>query len=305
MADAPMSVFDRRLVRRHRDRAAAGFAQHDFLFREAAERLADRLDDVTRAFPRALDLGCHAGGLARTLGRRGGIAQLVQCDLSEAMARRAKLNGHPTAVADDELLPFAPASFDLVMSVLSLHWVNDLPGCLAQIRTILAPDGLLLAALFGGRTLYELREAWLAGELAETGGASPRVSPMAEASELGGLLQRAGFALPVVDSDTIVVAYGEPMRLMRDLRAMGEDNAVAQRRRVPTRRATLERAAAAYRQLGSDADGRLRATFQVVTLTAWAPHPQQQRPLRPGAAERRLADALGAAERSAGDKARP
>ncbi|MBW7849312.1 MAG: methyltransferase domain-containing protein [Rhodospirillales bacterium] len=285
----PVEIFDRRAVRRNRDRAAPLLEHHDFLLREVAERLADRLLDVRRRFPVALDLGCHAGEIADTLGDRGGVETLVQCDLSEAMIRRA---GGLRAVADEEFLPFAPASFDLVISNLSLHWVNDLPGTLHQIRSILKPDGLFLGAMLGGQTLKELRRAWLEAEIAEEGGAGPRVSPFADVRDAGALLQRAGFALPVVDADTIAVTYGDAMRLMADLRGMGESNAVRQRRKTFTRRQTLLRAVSLYQELYANGDGRLPAAFQVVTMTGWAPHPSQPRPLRPGTGTVDLADAL-------------
>jgi len=285
----PVEVFDRRAVRQHRDRAAALLDHHDFLLREAAERLADRLLDVSRRFPVALDLGCHRGEIAETLAGRGGVETLVQCDLSERMVRRA---GGLSVVGDEEWLPFAPASFDLVISALSLHWVNDLPGALAQIRRVLKPDGLFLAAILGGETLKELRRAWLEAELAEEGGAGPRVSPFVDLRDAGALLQRAGFALPVVDGDTIAVTYGDPMRLMADLRGMGESNAVAQRRKTFTRRATLLRALSLYQDLHANGDGRLPATFQLITLTGWAPHPSQQQPLRPGSGQFDFAEGL-------------
>ncbi|CAA7621241.1 methyltransferase domain-containing protein [Magnetospirillum sp. SS-4] len=288
-----MRIFDRALVRKHRDRAAPGFASHDFLVREVAERLADRLDDVTRRFPTALDLGCHTGEMADTLKGRGGIETLVQCDLSPAMAAHAAANGHPTLAADEEWLPFAPASFDLVISSLSLHWVNDLPGTLAQIRRVLKPDGLFLAAVLGAGTLTELRQSLMEAELAEEGGVSPRVSPFADVRDLGALLQRAGFALPVVDTDAIAVTYADPMRLLADLRGMGETNAVAEQRKGLTRRATLLHAISAYQGRFAGPDGRLPATFQVMTLTGWAPHPGQQKPLAPGAATHHLSDILG------------
>ena len=300
-----IDVFDRALLRRRRDRAAAGLRAHDFLFAEAAERLADRLDDVTRKFPRALDLGCHDGTLSRVLAGRGGIETLVQCDLSPAMARAAASNGAPTLVADEEALPFAPESFDLIVSVLGLHWVNDLPGALIQIRHALKPDGLFLGAFLGGATLTELRTALLEAELAEEGGASPRVAPFAELRDAGGLLQRAGFALPVADADRLTVTYPDALALMRELRAMGESNTLRARRRGFTRRATLLRAAAIYAEKFADAEGRVPASFEIVTLTGWAPHPCQPQPLEPGSATLRLADALGAEERPAGDKARP
>ena len=304
MTDA-MHVFDRALLRRRRDRAMPKLAAHDFLFAEVAARLAERLDVVNREFPLALDLGCHGGSLARALDKRGGIKTLVQCDLSQDMARAAALNGYPTLAADEEALPFKAESFDLVMSVLGLHWVNDLPGALIQIRHALKPDGLFLGALFGGQTLTELSQALMEAELAEESGASPRVSPFAEVREAGGLLQRAGFALPVADVDTIPVTYPDARALMRDLRGMGESNALIARRRTPSRRETLLRAAEIYRERFGQTDGRVPATFQVITLTAWAPHPCQPRALKPGSAQARLADALEAEERPAGDKARP
>ncbi len=273
----PIEVFDRAAVRRHRDRAAAGLAAHDFLLCEVAERLAGRLDDIRRSFPAALDLGCHGGVLAHALKGRGGIERLAQTDLSPAMLRRAE---GPRVAADEELLPFADASFDLVASVLGLHWVNDLPGALIQIRRALVPDGLLLAAMLGGGTLAELRDA-------------------------GGLLQRAGFALPVADADRIAVSYPDALALMRELRAMGEGNALQARRRGFTRRATLARAAVLYTEKFAQPDGRALASFEVITLTGWAPHPCQPQALAPGSATTRLADALGTEERPAGDKARP
>lgn len=297
--------FDRRAVRAHRDRAAAGLAEHDFLFREVADRLTDRLADITRRFPRALDLGCHGGEVARALGSRGGVETLIQCDLSPALCRTARANGHMTVCADEEALPFGRAAFDLVLSNLSLHWVNDLPGTLVQIRHCLKPDGLFLAALFAGQTLHELRDSLLEAELAVAGGVSPRVSPITDMRDLAALLQRAGFALPVVDSDTISVTYSDPFRLMQDLRGMGETNALTARPRSPTRRAVLFDAVARYSARHADADGRVPATFQVVYLTAWAPHESQQKPLRPGSARTRLADALGTEERSAGEKTAP
>jgi SAM-dependent methyltransferase len=221
------------------------------------------------------------------------------------MAQAARRNGQPALAADEETLPFAEASFDAVFSLLSLHWVNDLPGALVQIRRALKPDGLFLAALLGGETLTELRGALMQAEIEEEGGAGPRVSPFADVAQAGGLLQRAGFALPVADVDSITVSYPDAFRLMQDLRGMGETNAVAAHRRTASRRATLMRAAALYSERHADQDGRLPATFQVVYLTAWAPHESQPQPLRPGSAKARLADALGTEEQSAGEKADP
>jgi SAM-dependent methyltransferase len=297
MADQdPLTLFDRRAARRFRARAARHWGEADFLVREITERLADRLDDVRRKFPLALDLGGRGGVLARTLNGRGGIERLVQMDTALAFS--------PDIVGEAEALPFRPASVDLVLSVLDLHRVNDLPGALLQLRQALKPDGLLLAALFAGDTLAELRRAWMEAELIEQGGAGSRVSPFADPRDLGALLQRAGFALPVIDTDTIEVTYDSSLKLMRDLRAMGESNIAADRSRRFTRRASLMRAAAIY-DATAGGDRRIAARFEVATLTAWAPHESQQQPLRRGSAKSRLADALRTVERPAGDKPPP
>lgn len=282
-------IFDLPALRRHRGRAAAQGGAADFLVVESAERLADRLADVTRRFPRALDLGAGMGTLGRVLKGRGGIEWLVAAEAAPVLARRL---APPRLVAEAEALPFADHAFDLVLSNLVLHWTNDLPGALVQLRRLLRPDGLLLAALLGGETLGELRQVLLEAELAEEGGAGPRVSPFADLKDLGGLLQRAGFALPVVDSDRIEATYPDALALMRDLRAMGETNALLERRRSFTRRATIARACALYQERFGRPDGRIPATFELITLTAWAPHESQPKPLRPGSAAARLADAL-------------
>jgi len=298
MADGEILVFDRRAVRRHRERAAR-LRSAEFLFDEAADRLADRLGDVKRAFPRALLLGARGGGMAAALKTAGGIETLIQADdVREFLAS----SGGIRIAAEAEALPFAPAVFDAILSPLALHWTNDLPGALLQLRQCLKPDGLLLASLLGGETLAELRRAFFEAELAVEGGVSPRVSPMADGRDLAGLLQRAGFSLPVVDSDRLSVTYADAFALMSELRAMGETNAVRERRRRFTRRATFLRLAEHYRALFGTTDGRVVASFEIVTLTAWAPHESQPRPLRPGSATARLADALGTAEKSAGEK---
>ena len=297
----PMRVFDRHLVKRHRDRAAGNLAAHDFLFMEGAERLCDRLLDIDRDFPMGVDLGCHGGEIAKSLPPGARIGTLFQADLSEAMVRRAGGG----IVCDEEWLPFRDGSLDLVISNLSLHWVNDLPGALAQIRRALKPDGLLLAAVFGGETLRELRDCLAAAEIEIDGGLSPRVSPFADVRDLGALLQRAGFALPVVDTDTLTVHYSEPMKLLTDLRGMGESNAVLERRRQPLKRGMLMRAMSDYADNFADDEGRLKATFDILTMTAWAPADTQQKPLQPGSASARLSQALGTAEISLGEKANP
>ena len=294
----PMNVFDRRAVRLHRDRSAARWDSHRFLVDEVGARLLDRLNDVNRDFSEVLDLGCRATGIET----RRGIGRVVSADLSEAAVRRAP---PLRVVADEEALPFADGAFDLVVSNFVLHWVNDLPGALLQIRRALKPDGLLLAAMPGGETLHELRRSLLEAEAAVEGGASPRASPFADVRDAGALMQRAGFALPVVDTDQITVTYGDALALMRDLRFMGESNAVNARRKCATRRETLFAAAARYRDLFAGSDGRLPATFEILFMTAWAPHESQQKPLRPGSAAARLSDALDAAEQPAGEKADP
>ncbi len=263
-----MTIFNRRAVRRHRDRAAAEFDHHSFLLRDVGERLIDRLDDVRRNFPVALDLGCHDGGLGRVLNGRGGIETLFQCDLSQQMAARA---GPLAIAADEELLPFAARSFDLVLSNLSLHWVNDLPGTFAQLRRTIKPGGLLLAAMLGGDTLKELRQALAGAEIALENGLSPRVSPFADVRDAGDLLARAGFTGAVADSETLTVSYGNPMALLTDLRGMGETNAVIESRKGFTARGTLMQAMKDYQETFVDEDGRLPATFQVIYLTAWVP----------------------------------
>ncbi len=312
-------VFDRRAVRRHRERAAAGASAHDFLFREVGERLVERIDEVRRDFPLALELGARDGAVGGLLKGRGGIETLVEADLAPGLLRllpsaggnggRAGLRRVAVA-ADEEWLPFRRASLDLVLSCLSLHWVNDLPGALIQIRQALKPDGLFLAAMLGGETLSELRQALMEAELEVSGGASPRVSPFADVRDLGQLLQRAGFALPMVDRDEITVTYGTALDLMHDLRGMGETNAVGERLRRFTPRGLLLRAADIYQQRFSapiaPGDGcRVRATFQVLFLTAWAPGAGQPQALKPGSAAARLAAALGTEEQTAGEKAAP
>jgi NADH dehydrogenase [ubiquinone] 1 alpha subcomplex assembly factor 5 len=300
----PLLVFDRAVLRRRRDRAARTWDGQAFLKREIAQRLVERLDDVRRSFASALDLGCHGDEVATALEQsatvgRAAVAHLVRSDLGLGFARRA---GGAAVVADEEALPFAAASFDLVMSAMSLHWVNDLPGTLIQIGRILKPDGLFLGAMLGGGTLWQLRQALAAAESEVEGGLSPRVSPFADLRDAASLLQRAGFALPVADSETIEVDYENALALMRDLGAMGEGNLVLERRRGLARRATLLRAGEIYGGRFAGPSGRVTASFEVLFLHGWAPHASQPKPLKPGTAAHRLAEALGTAEHSAGEK---
>ncbi len=274
-------VFDRPLVRRRLARARAqGYV--DFLLARAVEDLEDRLGAVLREFPAALDAGTPTAAAADLLRRRG-----------HAVTRLAPVAEPGAVLGDEERLPFGGEQFDLAVSLLSLHAANDLPGALVQLRRALRPDGLFIGCVLGGATLTELRQSFTAAEAEVEGGVSPRVAPFADVRDLGALLQRAGFALPVVDSETVRVRYGDPFALMRDLRGMGLTNALQDRRRTPLRRATLMRAAAIYAERFADPDGRLPATFELVWLSGWAPHESQQKPLRPGSAKMRLSEALG------------
>jgi SAM-dependent methyltransferase len=300
MSDGPV-IFDRALIRRRRRRAAA-LGPAMFLLDRVAGDLAERLAAVLRRFDLALDLGTPSEAVRGALSRLASIGTVVRAD-SMPPSADAGAGAKRFVVADEEALPFADGVLDLVVSALALQFVNDLPGILIQIRRALKPDGLFLAALLGGETLTELRQSVTAAESEVEGGASPRVAPFADLRELGALLQRAGFALPVTDVDRVCVRYESAFALMHDLRRMGATNALNARRRVPLKRATLMRMSEIYAQRFADADGRVRATFEIVWLSGWAPHPDQQQPLRPGMAKARLADALGTQEISAGEKA--
>jgi SAM-dependent methyltransferase len=290
-------IFDRRLIRA-RLRRAARLGPATFLLDRAAADLAERLSLVLRRFALAIDLGTPSDAVRRAL--QGQVDTMIAAGpLVSASAGELALQ----VVADEEALPFRDGSLDLVVSALALHFVNDLPGTLVQIRRALKPDGLFLAALLGGETLTELRQAFAAAESEIDGGVSPRVAPFADLRDLGALLQRAGFALPVTDFERLTVRYASVFELMQDLRRMGATNALAERRRVPLRRATLMRMAEIYAERFSDPDGRVRATFDIVWLSGWAPDASQQKPLAPGSARMRLADALNTKEMPAGEKA--
>jgi SAM-dependent methyltransferase len=281
VAQAPI-IFDSALLRQRRVRAQA-LGPATFLIDRIADDMAERLGAVLRTFAFAADIGTPTDALRRALsGRVGRIVEVA---------------------ADTETLPIPEGSLDLAVSGLALQFVNDLPGLLIQIRRALKPDGLFMAALIGGETLTELRTAFAQAETEIEGGVSPRVAPFADLRDLGALLQRAGFALPVTDVDRFTVRYASPLELMHDLRRMAATNALTERRRSPLRRATLRRMMEIYSELCAGPDGRIPATFEIIWLSAWAPDPSQQQPLQPGSAKARLADALGSNEISAGEKA--
>jgi SAM-dependent methyltransferase len=282
------TIFDTELVTRRRLRALRqAVPDADFLMQTAAEDLGDRLATVDRRFARAAVIKSWSKMAAETLAASGKADDILLVEADPAF-----LPGKNGLVARDETLPLVPQSLDLAVSLLSLQDANDLPGQLIQIRRALRPDGLFLACLAGAGTLSELRDSLLAAESEVTGGVSPRVSPFADVRDIGALLQRAGFALPVADVESVTVRYGDMFALLRDLRAMGATNPLAKRLRKPTPRTVFLRAAEIYRERFSDSDGRIRATFSLIWLSGWAPHASQQKPLEPGSARMSLAEAL-------------
>jgi SAM-dependent methyltransferase len=291
MTRPPPPIFDRALIRRRLSRARAAGAV-DFLARYAIDDLGARLDVIKRDFAAVLDLGAPSPELAARLAERGPRLIVRLAPLAET------LGPAPCLVGDEEILPFAPESFDLVASTLALQHANDLPGALVQIRRALKPDGLFLGCLLGGQSLNELRTALAIAESELCGGISPRVAPFADIRDMGALLQRAGFALPVADSEPLVARYADMFGLMADLRAMGATNPLEARARRPTPRRLFARAAQIYAERFGDPDGRVRATFELIFLSGWAPHESQQKPLAPGSAKMRLAEALKPDRRS-------
>jgi SAM-dependent methyltransferase len=276
----PPDLFDHELLAQRRARAASFGIEGEFLHREIADQVSERLEEVNKTFTRAAVIGPKADLWAEML---GGTTF--------------------SPVKDQETLDLEESSLDLVIHGLALHWANDPVGQLVQMRRALKPDGLMIAAMFGGQTLNELRTALAEAETEVEGGLSPRIASMGEIRDLGGLIQRAGLALPVADSVNLTVTYETPLHLMRDLRAMGETNVMHARRKTPMRRETLMRAMDIYAEHFAEPDGRIPATFEIVFLTGWAPSETQQKPLRPGSAKARLADALEVPELNAGDKA--
>jgi SAM-dependent methyltransferase len=292
MSGGPPRIFDSLAYRARRARASQGGGDL-FLAQEAGEHLAERLAAINRHFGSGLDL--HS---------RASVFPVLQ-PLAQRWVRTGFASDAPSVIAGDDVLPFAEESFDLVSSVLSLHAVNDVPGTLVQIRRVLKPDGVFMAALFGGETLRELKLAFASAEADVLGGVSPRVAPFADVRDVGGLLQRAGFALPVADVERTTVRYRDLSRLFADLRALGETNVLVGRSPQCMSRRLLEAVTRDYAERFTDAEGRFLATFDVIFITGWAPHESQQKPLKPGSAKTRLADALGAKELPTGEKPKP
>jgi len=288
-------IFDRNRVAQARARALPEFEQYNFLFEWSKNNLIDRISDINRTFTNALQIGARGA-----VKQHDKITSLTTLDLLE----KTSVNS-PYICASEEFLPIASQSIDLLFSNLCLHSVNDLPGALLQIRRALKADGLFIASMLGGETLHEMRKVMAEAELEIYGGISPRISPFADKPQMGDLLQRAGFALPVVDSDIITVTYDNVFKLMKDLRGMGENNAIIARKKTPTSKAFFMSVAKKYHDKFAESDGRIVASFEVIFLLGWSPHESQQKPLKPGSAEHKLADILGTQEIKTGEKAKP
>lgn len=302
-SSAPPKLFDRNQVRLHRDRAAPDYDDYAFLKARESSQLVERLEDSTHRFERALDLGAHDGRGAEALLASGRVAAVEATDLSPRFVQHMRARGINARVLDEEAPDLETGHYDLVTSVLSLHWVNDLPGTLVRIREQLKPDGLFLGCLFGAGTLTELRTCLIEAESEISGGAAARLSPLPGLQDMAALMQRAGFALPVADIDTVTVRYPDPFKLLSDIKGMGEQAAFMTQEGAPRRPlspSVLARMAELYAENYSDPDGRLRATFNVVWLSGWAPHTSQPKPLRPGSARHSLADAVRKAGRTNG-----
>lgn len=295
MNTQPM-IFNRRQVRRGQSRAANNIHDHNFLIDWNLRHLIERLGDIKRTYPRALLIGArHSPDVEEELIKAGQITALVASDMCDKF--------QPTLCLDEEQLPFTAGTFDLIISPFSLHQVNDVPGALIQMRRALKPDGLMLAAFPGGDSLIELRQSFMKAEIEQRNGAGMRVHPFIDKQQAAGLMQRGQYALPVVDSERIVVTYDNAFRLMQDLRYMGETNALDTRSRNLTGKNLMLRMAKIYQDEFSEPDGRIRATFEMVFLSGWSPHESQQQPLRPGSAQSRLAAALGTEEIGTGERA--
>jgi SAM-dependent methyltransferase len=293
-------LFDRKLLRERRARFAGEISAREAVLAHVAREIAERVSLMLRPFPLALDLGAYRGLLGRQVAALPSVGAMIYAESVFDFAARCP---PPALVCDEDLLPFKAASLNLIVSGLALHRVNDLPGALIQIRQSLAPDGLFMAALLGAGALFELREALIEAEAKAQGGASPRVAPFGDVRAYGALLQRAGFALPVADAERLTLLYPNPREAMREIRALGGGNVLLARSRRPLGRHTLARAEDIYRARHGTPDGQVKATFEIVYISGWGPDQSQQKPLKPGSAARRLADALGTTEQTAGDKA--
>ncbi len=279
-------IFDRSQLRRNRERCATRFENHNFLFKWVEQELLSRLNDIKRSFPEALQIGARTSkNFTKNAGQAAHIQNLTTMDISKALLQG---RAETTLLGDEENLPFTQDTLDMVFSALNLHSVNDLPGCLTQINKALKPDGLFLAAMLGGKSLHELRCALTYAELEIKGGVSPRVSPFADKQQMGGLLQRAGFALPVVDSDVITVTYDTMFELLHDLRGMGEGNIITARDKRYAGRSLFMEAARYYADHFKEPNGRIRTSFEIIFLIGWAPHSSQPQPLKPGSATHSL-----------------
>ena len=291
MASNIPQLIDSAAHRRYRNRAASGFGAVNFLKQAAADRLADRLEIVRRRFPLVLDLGAHHGEMAKAALASGKVDRVICADPSLGMVEHITKDT-PSLVIDYDNVNFREGSFDAITSAFSIHWVNDLPGMLTRMRRWLKPDGLLLLSMAGGVSFGGLRSCLAEAESQTAGGLSPRVLPMADIRDLGGLLGRAGFGLPVADSDTLSVSWADPLQMMRELRQMGESNALLGRANHITRRDTIMQASTLYQDRFSTEDQRVNADIELITLTAWSPSPDQQKPLKPGSADIHLGDFL-------------
>ncbi len=298
--DKNIPIFDRVLLQKRRKRALSQFSDHDFLFTWANDRIAERLNDIKRSFPFALQIGGRSDSAAFSKNQK--IDHLIAMDCNTHMLHGF---GNRSIVAEEDIFPFANHSLDLILSVLSLHSVNDLPGALIQMRRALKPDGFFVAAMFGGETLRELREVISEAEILTRGGVSPRVFPFADKQQMGSLLQRAGFALPVVDSEIITVTYDHMFKLLYDIRGMGESNIIEARDKAYVGRDFFSSAAKIYHDRYAEENGRITASFEIIFIAGWAPHESQQQPMKPGGADMRLSDALHTNEIDTGDKATP
>lgn len=283
-----MSLFNRPLLRHRRDIAAEGYAKHNFLKMLAAERVGESVACINRTFPTVLDMGCHHGELAAQLPERAGVETLIHADISSAML--SHVDGAHKMQMDEEWLPFAEDSLDAVLSCLSLHHVNDMVGSMIQIHRALKADGLFMAIMFGPNTLIELREVLQEAEIMLTGGVSPRISPFPEIRDAGNLLGRAGFALPVLDSELLTISYDSIYDLMREIRGMGESNVLQAQAKHMTSRQLFEAADLLYKERYSDEEGRITATVEFLTLSAWKPAPNQQQPLERGTGKVKMVD---------------